>query len=104
MSITMSESAIKERFRLLDVNRDGVLDFEEFYEWISEDDCDMSRKKAQPIFDQVADLETQTVPLLSSYGAVRSSWAWKSRKRNLLRHQHHRRSLKLRLSRRPPRR
>ena len=61
MSITMSESAMRERFRLLDMDRDGVLDFEEFYCWISEDDCDMSRKKAQPIFDEVADPDTAKV-------------------------------------------
>lgn len=49
--------------RMLDLDRDGVLDFatwphaaplralqsateEEFYSWISEDDCDMTRAKA----------------------------------------------------------
>eukprot|EP00913_Durusdinium_trenchii_P003130 g2892.t1 len=55
MSITMSESAVKERFRTLDLDQDGVLDFDEFYSWISEDDCDMTRSKAKPIFDQVVD-------------------------------------------------
>jgi len=53
MTVSMSASALYSRFRGLDANKDGLLEWEEFYEWISEDDCDMTRGKAEQIFQKV---------------------------------------------------